>query len=91
MISYADFEFAIARWKSRAAGVLQPAASIASGTVRAEVPVSTAPEDASATASQESGQESGIVVAHSAPTPVTGNVLLSDALLETPTPESDPH
>ena len=85
MISYADFEFAIARWKSRAAGIPQPAPAIASGTVRAEVPVSTAPEDPAETESLESG-----IVAHRAPTPVSGNVLLSDALLETPTPESDP-
>jgi len=86
MISYADFDFAIARWKARAAGVPQPAAALASGAVRAEVPVSTAPEDPAETVSQESG-----IVVHSAPTPVSGNVLLSDALLETPSPESDPH
>jgi hypothetical protein len=85
MISYADFEFAIARWKSRAAGVPQPAAPIASGTVAAEVPVATAPEDPAETGSEESG-----VVAGRAATPVSGNILLSDALLETPTPESDP-
>jgi hypothetical protein len=85
MISYADFEFAIARWKSRAAGIPQPAPQVASGTVAAEVPVSTAPEESSETESQESG-----VVANRAATPVSGNVVLSDALLETPTPESDP-
>ena len=85
MISYPDFEFAIARWKSRAAGVPQPAPQVASGTVAAEVPVSTAPEDPSETESLESG-----VVEKVAEIPPSGNVLLSDALLETPTPESDP-
>ena len=83
MISYSDFEFAIARWKSRAAGASQLAAPIASGTVAAEVPVSTAPEDE--TASQESG-----VVSDRAATPVSGNMLLGEALLDPPpTPESD--
>ena len=77
MISYADFDFAIARWKSRAAGVPQPAASIASGTVRAEVPVSTAPDDPTETESQESG-----IVEQGAPNPA------SDGLFENP--ESDP-
>jgi hypothetical protein len=85
MISYADFEFAIARWKSRAAGVPQPAPQIASGTVAAEVPVSTAPEDPADAASEASG-----IVTHRAATPVSGNVLLSEALLETPSPESEP-
>jgi hypothetical protein len=85
MISYADFEFAIARWKSRAAGVPQPAPSVASGTVAAEVPVATAPEDPAESADEESG-----IVAGRAPTPASGNVILSDALYETSTPESDP-
>jgi hypothetical protein len=44
MISYADLEQAIARWKARQSGVPQPAAPDASGTVEAEVPVPTAPE-----------------------------------------------
>ncbi len=47
MIAYADLEFAIARWKARAAGVPQLAAPAVSGAVAAEMPVSTAPEDAS--------------------------------------------
>ena len=46
MISYSDLEFAIARWKSRAAGVPQPAAPVPSGVVGAEMPVPTAPEEA---------------------------------------------
>jgi hypothetical protein len=46
MIPYADLEFAIDRWKARAAGVPQPAPAAASGTVVAEVPVATAPEEA---------------------------------------------
>ena len=85
MISYSDFEFAIARWKSRAAGVPQPAAQLASGTVAAEVPVSTSPEDSADTASRESG-----VVETAAELPPSGNVLLGDAVLETSNPESEP-
>jgi hypothetical protein len=85
MISYADFEFAIARWKSRAAGVPQPAPSAASGAVAAEVPVSTAPEDPTESSSEESG-----VVENGAPAPASGNVIISDALYETSTPDSDP-
>ncbi|HEX7500532.1 MAG TPA: hypothetical protein VF524_09550 [Polyangia bacterium] len=81
MISYSDFEFAIARWKSRAAGASQPAAPVASGTVAAEVPVATAPEDPAQTFSQESG-----VVSDRAVTPVMGYIL-PDA---PPTPEYDP-
>ncbi|HEX7507194.1 MAG TPA: hypothetical protein VF550_10510 [Polyangia bacterium] len=85
MISYADFEFAIARWKSRAAGIPQPAAAIASGTVRAEVPVSTAPEDPAETASQESG-----IVERGESTSGSGNVLLSDGSLDFPSSDSEP-
>jgi hypothetical protein len=48
MIPYADLEFAIDRWKARAAGVPQPAPAAASGMVVAEVPVATAPEEAAA-------------------------------------------
>ncbi len=54
MIPYADLEFAIDRWKARAAGVPQPAPTAASGMVVAEVPVSTAPEEA---ASEEAPAE----------------------------------
>jgi hypothetical protein len=45
MISYADIEFAIARWRARAAGVPQLAPPVASGTVSAEIPVANAPEE----------------------------------------------
>jgi hypothetical protein len=45
MIPYADLEFAIDRWKARAAGVPQPAPAATSGMVVAEVPVATAPEE----------------------------------------------
>jgi hypothetical protein len=83
MISYSDFEFAIARWKSRAAGVPQPAPQVASGAVAAEVPVSTAPEDPYETDSEISG-----VVEQPAEIPPSGNVLLGDVLLDNP--ESDP-
>jgi hypothetical protein len=85
MISYADFEFAIARWKSRAAGVPQPAPSVASGTVAAEVPVATAPEDP---ADSASGEET--VLTDGVPAPVSGNVIISDELYGSSTPESDP-
>jgi hypothetical protein len=44
MISYAELEQAIARWKARQSGVPQPAPPEASGTVQAEVPVPTAPD-----------------------------------------------
>jgi hypothetical protein len=44
MISYAELEFAIARWKARKNGVPQPAEAAVSGAVEAEVPVATAPE-----------------------------------------------
>ena len=85
MISYSDFEFAIARWKSRAAGVPMPAPQVASGTVAAEVPVPTAPDYPSEAVSEESG-----VVDQAVEIPPSGNVLLGDALAETPIPESDP-
>ncbi len=53
MISYADLEFAIARWKSRAAGVPQPATPAPSGMVADQVPVATAPEQPDFEASVE--------------------------------------
>jgi hypothetical protein len=84
MIPYADFEFAIARWKSRAAGVPQPAAPLASGAVAAEVPVSTAPEDPSESAADEFG-----IVEGRAAMPGSGNILIGDALPKTPIPEAD--
>jgi len=83
MISYSDFEFAIARWKSRAAGVPQPAPQVASGAVAAEVPVSTAPEDPYETDGEASG-----VVAQAAEIPPSGNVVLGDVMVDNP--ESDP-
>jgi len=48
MIAYADLEFAISRWKARAAGVAQPAQPVESGMVESEVPVATAPEESEA-------------------------------------------
>jgi hypothetical protein len=56
MIPYADFEFAISRWKARAGGAPQPVPPADSGTVQAEVPVPTAPE---APAEPESGAVAG--------------------------------
>jgi hypothetical protein len=84
MISYSDFEFAIARWKSRAAGVPQLAPSVASGAVAAEVPVSTAPEDPAETVSGEATAVTGGVSI-----PGSGNVVISDALYDGSIPESD--
>ena len=46
MISYAELERAIARWKARMSGAPQQVEPAASGTVQTEVPVSTAPEGA---------------------------------------------
>jgi hypothetical protein len=38
MISYADLEFAIQRWKARTTGAPEPAAPAASGAVAGEIP-----------------------------------------------------
>jgi hypothetical protein len=76
MISYNDFDFAIARWKARAGGAPQPAQPAASGTVQSEVPVATAPESP--------GGESG-AVAEEAPATNSG-LVMSESLLRTPTP-----
>ena len=62
MISYADFEFAIARWKARQSGVPQPAPPEASGTVAAEVPVPTAPEGPAESGSDDSGYSGAIEI-----------------------------
>ncbi len=48
MIAYSDLEFAISRWKARAAGASQTAEPVESGMVESEVPVATAPEEAEA-------------------------------------------
>jgi hypothetical protein len=83
MISYADFEFAITRWKARAAGVPQPAEPTASGMVQAEVPVATAPESES-----EPEPETGAVAAEGGDL-VSGAVLASDQPLGTSNPDSE--
>jgi len=83
MISYADFEFAIERWKSRAAGVPQPVTPVASGTVAAEVPVATAPEDPADFAKSQSGH-----VSSEAGNNASGSILASDSLIETPNSDS---
>jgi hypothetical protein len=80
MISYADFEFAIERWKSRAAGVPQPVTPVASGTVAAEVPVATAPESPADPQSGYVSSESG--------NNASGSILASDSLIETPNSDS---
>jgi hypothetical protein len=72
MISYSDFEFAIARWKSRAAGIPQPVAPVASGTVAAEVPVTTAPE----------APGDGYVSSEASPH-ASGSITVSDSSIET--------
>jgi hypothetical protein len=83
MISYADFDFAIARWKARAAGVPQPMAPVASGTVAAEVPVSTAPEDSSDSANPESGY-----VSSEGRNYASGSIMVSDSSIEPPKSDS---
>jgi hypothetical protein len=75
MISYNDFDFAIARWKARAGGAPQPAQPAVSGTVESEVPVATSPES-------PHEQESGTVTDEAQGT-ISGTVM-SDAVLETP-------
>jgi hypothetical protein len=82
MISYADFEFAISRWKSRAAGVSPPPPPPASGVVDSEVPA--APEATAGGAEQESG-----AVVDEVQNTVSGTIVNND-LLETPGPDSDP-
>jgi len=78
MISYPDFEFAIARWKSRAAGIPQPAATVPSGAVASEVPVTTAPE----------APEDGYVSSESS-NHASGSIVMSDSLIETPKSDSE--
>jgi len=80
MISYTDFDFAIARWKARVGGAPQPAHEPPSGAVQAEVPVPTAPESLA-------GTDSG-TVAEEAPVTNSG-LVMSESLLETPSPESE--
>jgi hypothetical protein len=70
MISYAELEFAIARWKARMSGVPQEAEPVASGTVEAEVPVSTAPEEPATEGSGTVTDEGGEYA--------SGNIDLSD-------------
>jgi hypothetical protein len=67
MISYSDLEFAIQRWKARAAGVPQPAEPAPSGAVEAPMPVPTAPEPAASegegyVADEASANPSGLVI-----------------------------
>jgi hypothetical protein len=76
MISYNDFDFAIARWTARVGGAPQPAQAV-SGTVQTEVPVATAPEspgepESGAVAEEAQENNSGLV--------------MSESLLRTPTP-----
>jgi hypothetical protein len=78
MISYADFEFAIARWKARAAGIPQPAAPAISGAVAAPMLVSTAPEDPEE-AGDPSQQQASAYVAEEAINNPSGLVIASDA------------
>jgi hypothetical protein len=80
MISYTDFDFAIARWRARVGGAPQAAPEPASGTVETEVPVATAPEspadaDSGAVATEVPVTDSGLVV--------------SDAFLDAPGSDSE--
>lgn len=68
MIPYNDLDFAIARWKARAAGAVQPAQPV-SGAVASEVPVANSPE--SATVPEEAVETaSGLIVIQSNDQPV---------------------
>lgn len=69
MITYADFEFAIARWRARASGVPMPTS--VSGAVETEVPVPTAPHEASAAVSDR-------------PRHASGSIIVSDSLIDPP-------
>jgi hypothetical protein len=70
MISYADLEFAISRWKARAAGVPQQAAPIPSGAVAVPMPVSTAPDYAG-----EADGHDGVVPQEES---ISGTVVMQD-------------
>jgi hypothetical protein len=62
MIPYAELEFAIVRWKARAGGAPLPAQPAASGTVEAEVPVSTSPDSPGEAESGTVSNETGDVI-----------------------------
>ena len=70
MIAYADFEFAIARWKARTLGVPAPLGPTVSGMVESAVPVATNPDDV------ESSRRS--------PAAASGSIIVSDSLIEPP-------
>jgi hypothetical protein len=73
MISYADFEFAIARWKARMLGMPAPVGATVSGMVESAVPVATSPDN---------GEPSGISSRPHAT--VSGSIVVSDSLMEPP-------
>jgi hypothetical protein len=84
MISYPDFELAIARWKARAAGVPMPSAEGGagargdggSGAVAVEVPVSSAPEEQNyASSSEHDG-----FVSSERQNQASGSIVVSDSL-----------
>jgi hypothetical protein len=70
MISYADFEFAIARWKARMAGVPAPVGATVSGMVESAVPVATSPDE------PESSRRPRAAA--------SGSIIVSDSLVEPP-------
>ena len=70
MISYADFEFAIARWKARTLGVPAPVGSTVSGMVESAVPVATSPDD--------------VEGSRRLPVSRSGSIIVSDSLIEPP-------
>ena len=71
MISYADFEFAIARWKARMLGVPAPVGATVSGMVVSAVPVATSPDDAE--------------ISRRSPAEASGSIIVSDSLTDPPT------
>jgi hypothetical protein len=83
MISYADFELAIARWKARTSGVPMPAEPVMSGAVNVEIPNATEPEDSGYVVEQQSGY-----VSSESRKQASGSIIISDSLYEPPTPAS---
>jgi hypothetical protein len=83
MIPYSDFEFAINRWKARAAGVAEPAPPSVSGAVEVPMPVSTEARVRGEISSSGSG-----AVAIEQPRRSSGSIVVDESLFTPPEPES---
>jgi hypothetical protein len=82
MISFADFELAIARWKTRTSGTTASGEIAVSGAVTSEVPNATAPEDSDYAVDVSSGYSSSTPQAQA-----SGSIVISDSLREPPQSE----